>query len=58
VQIAANGEFLRWFLHMAKEITNIEQQSFKQLAMQRQRQANNDFSRASKMLRYKKGRRW
>ena len=57
VQIAANGELLRWFLHMAKEITNIEQQTLRQVAMQRQRQANNDFNRASRMLRYGKGRR-
>ncbi len=57
VQIAANGELLRWFLHMAKEITNVEQQTVKRLAIQRQRQANIDFNKASRMLRYGKGRR-
>jgi len=44
-------------LQLAKEITNIEQQTLQQAAMQRQRQANNDFNRASRMLRHRKGRR-
>jgi len=57
VKIAANGELLAWFLHVAKEITNIEQQTVKQLALQRQRQVNVDFNRASNMLRYGRRRR-
>lgn len=57
-QIATNGQLLAWFLHMAKEITNVEQRTFQQMALQRRRQANVSFKNVARALRYKKGRRW